>query len=137
RIRTGLLLAEAQAAAGDPAGARSAMEPLAALQRQHHPEQPALELQLQQTLAAIAAAEGRPGDHAAALRAAVAAVGRVVAPKHPRAAALRLRLAEAELAAGNTTAARRELATIAPILRASLLPQAPALTALATLESRL
>jgi hypothetical protein len=137
RLRTGLLLAEAQAAAGDPAGARSTLEPLAALQRQHHPEQPALQLQLQLTLAAIAAAEGQAVERAAALAAAVEALSRSIAPAHPRAAALRLRLAQARLAAGDPDSARREFAAIAPILRAALLPHAPALTDLAALENAL
>src|SRR5690606_4455603 len=41
RLRTGLLLAEAQAAAGDPASAREAMQPLVSLMRQHHADQAA------------------------------------------------------------------------------------------------
>src|SRR5690606_18889903 len=71
RLRTGLLLAEAQAAAGDPASAREAMQPLVSLMRQHHADQAALALQLQLALAGIAAAEGNAAERAAALEAAV------------------------------------------------------------------
>ena len=137
RLRSGLLLAEALAAAGDPAAASAELEPLAALVRQHHPEQPALALQLQLTLAAIASVEDRPSDHAAALEAAVAAAARSIDPAHPRAAALRLRLAAAQLAIGDAPAARRQVAEIAPILRDALLPQAPVLAQLSALEQRL
>jgi tetratricopeptide (TPR) repeat protein/predicted Ser/Thr protein kinase len=94
-------------------------------------------LLLHETRALMAQAEGETASRIALLRETETALVTELPPTHPRLARQRLTLAEALLDAGEAEAAAALATAIAPILRAELVPAAPALVRLATLEQRL
>jgi serine/threonine-protein kinase len=133
-LETQVLLAQIELAGNELAAAQKRFAPFAT---DADPKtSPLLRAQIDETRALFAKRGGRKDERIAALRRALAARAEVVPATHPRLALHRLDLVDALLDAGDGSAARSELAQIAPILRAQFVAQAPALGRLAALEAR-
>jgi eukaryotic-like serine/threonine-protein kinase len=96
-----------------------------------------LQLAVVETRAELAQARGDVAARLKSRREAYALTATELPADHPRLAQRLLALAEAELAAGDTAAARAHRDQAAPVLRAALVPDAPQLADLARFEAAL